>query len=104
MPEINLPTKVVQDAIKSDTTQILSKFPLSGGTNFLEGTLVQGRSITGKGLLVAAVNEGAAATITVDGVITFTFANSSVGQAIGGPIPFASKVEINSGKILCVLY
>lgn len=31
MPEINLPTKATQDAIKQDTTDILSQFPINSG-------------------------------------------------------------------------
>lgn len=44
MPEISLPTKATQDAIKQDTTNILSQFPISGGTDWSKYSPIQNSS------------------------------------------------------------
>lgn len=88
MPEINLPTKAGQDSIKQDTTNILSQFPISGGTDFSvmsqnitrassnPTTHVEFLSVTGSGYLNSIsqqVDSGGVGyvQITVDGVVVF---------------------------------
>lgn len=58
MPEIQLPTKSTQDAIKQDTTTILSNFPVKTGTDFNNRTLLTTSSIVGSHLpnLILNVN------------------------------------------------
>lgn len=84
MAEIQLPTKNTQDSIKQDTINILSNFPISGGTDFskqipkLAGTVFTGESaytildVTGSGMLTNLTSTDSISktvSIVVDGVI-----------------------------------
>ncbi|WP_370221983.1 hypothetical protein [Cytobacillus sp.] len=110
MPEINLPTKATQDLIKQDTADILSQFPISGGTDWSKltpafsytstaasasssaGTLLD---ITGKGILTGVYIRGGVTNssnnirITIDGVVVGGWINSY--GAAGDAVPITYK-------------
>lgn len=104
MEVFNLATKEMQDAIKQDTTDILSNFPI---LNALEGTVFKSTSdvdITGKGVFIGFVNtttEARQITIILDGVEIPIYTNNGSTTIVSLPFKNSFKT-LNGNGINCI--
>jgi len=108
MPSIGIADKTTLDAVKTDTTSILSNFPISGGTDWstktpgmstqtlssnYSNTLVD---ITGSGYLVAIFNNtgnGTDISIKVDGGASFWKRIALMSSSANASFPFFIRFE-----------
>lgn len=109
MAEIHLPTKATQDSIKQDTNNILSNFPISGGTDFFEGNFHSSQAggnrgnnmildVNGKGILTHLSYNYTSTpefTIEVDGgdIIRIVLGSRSTSSPF---IPFKTSLKVYS--------
>jgi hypothetical protein len=111
MPEINLPTKGTQDAIKQDTTNILGQFPISGGIDWasksvatsseINGSMTGYTSIniTGSGYLVALNNDSnnvVNVSVQIDGGDIYNVVLTTYSSVTIYPVRFNQSLQVNA--------
>lgn len=105
MEVLNLATQEKQD-------EILSNFPISGGTDIFQGTFVSGETatshqrhtlidVTGKGIITAIWHVGGGATLIIriqtdEGIIYEVNIGTGTSQSKPFLIPFSKKVKVSA--------
>ena len=109
MVEIHLPTKVTQDSIKNDTQYIKGQFPISGGTDFVNGLFSSTTILTdhhnneilkinGEGIITVLSNGGTTTSrkfsVKADDGDIFEIQSSGPRSSTFVFVPFKTSIEI----------